>query len=50
MQELAMREYPDDQQKQNEAFLSELVYTLGVSATLTKGDLPVYLVNEKTAA
>lgn len=49
MQELAMREYPNDAAKQNSAFLSELVYTLGVSATLTKGDLPVYLVSQKAA-
>lgn len=47
MQELAIREYPNDLEKQNAAFLSELVYTLGVSATLTKGDLPVYLVGEQ---
>jgi hypothetical protein len=30
---------------QNQAYLSALVYTLGVAATLTKGDLPVYTVN-----
>lgn len=50
MQELAQREYPNDTEKQNTAFLSELVYTLGVSATLTKGDLPVYLLSEPQAA
>jgi hypothetical protein len=26
----------------DQAFISELVYTLGVAATLTRGDLPVY--------
>lgn len=31
---------------QHKAFLSELVYTLGVAATLTKGDLPVYAVSD----
>lgn len=47
MQELAVRKCPGDKTKQDEAFLSELVYTLGVSATLTKGDLPVYVITEK---
>lgn len=32
-------------QTQQTAFLSELVYTLAVAATLTKGDLPVYAVS-----
>lgn len=50
MQELAQREYPNNTEKQNTAFLSELVYTLGVSATLTKGDLPVYLLSETQVA
>ena len=30
--------------EQRSAFLSELVYTLGTAAVLTKGDLPVYLI------
>jgi hypothetical protein len=32
-----------DPAEQQEALISELVYTLGVAATLTHGDLPVYL-------
>ncbi len=45
MQELANDLYPDEGETiKNQAFLSELVYSLGVSGTLTKGDLPVYLV------
>lgn len=43
MQDIANRAF-DDSEDQRKAFLSELVYTLGVAATLTKGDLPVYLV------
>lgn len=56
LQELVRKLYPidlthseADQEKmhltQQTAFLSELVYTLAVAATLTKGDLPVYAVN-----
>jgi len=43
MKQLAekMNNTPADQQR---AFLSELVYTLSVTATLTIGDLPVYSV------
>lgn len=48
MQDLAQRLYPEDAAKANQAFLGELAYTLGVSATLTAGDLPVYLITKKT--
>ncbi len=47
LQELAQRAYPDDAELQNKAFLSELVYTLGVSATLTLGDQPVRVIQGK---
>lgn len=47
MQELAEKTYPDDAVKQHKAFLSMLVYTLATAATLTKGDLPVYVVSKK---
>ncbi len=46
MQELAAKFYPDNPELQHKALLSELVYTLGVAAILTKGDLPVYTVSE----
>jgi hypothetical protein len=46
MTHLATVQFPDDPEKQAKAFLGELVYSLGVAATLTKGDLPVYLVQE----
>lgn len=41
MQDIARRAFATDA---NKAFISELVYTLGVAATLTKGDLPVYSI------
>lgn len=47
LQDLAMKRYPEDTAKQDQAFLSELVYTLGVSATLTRGDLPVRVLRRK---
>lgn len=47
LQELAMKRFPEDKKAQNDAFLSELVYTLGVSGTLTAGDLPVRVLNQK---
>lgn len=50
LQELAVLRHPGDQAKQNQAFLSELVYTLGVSATLTQGDLPVRVLRRKDYA
>jgi hypothetical protein len=34
-----------DPAEQRKAFISMVVYTLGVAATLTKGDLPVYVVS-----
>lgn len=47
LQALAMRSYPNDPEKQNRAFLSELVYTLGVAGTLTPGDQPVRQIQKK---
>jgi len=38
-----------DQAKQNEALLSELIYTLATAAVLTKGDLPVDMIHEDSA-
>jgi len=56
LQELVRKLYPIDLTKteveqnkmldmQQAAFVSELIYTLAVAATLTKGDLPVYAVD-----
>jgi hypothetical protein len=44
MQQLAENMYPDEPAMQQKAFLSELVYTLATAAVLTKGDLPVYVI------
>jgi hypothetical protein len=44
MTDLADRVFPA---VSGQAFLSELVYTLAVAATLTKGDLPVYIVQPR---
>ncbi len=38
----------EPQATKHQALLGELAYTLGVSATLTKGDLPVYAVTPRT--
>lgn len=45
LQEIAEKLHPEDPMAQKQAFMSELVYTLAVGATLTKGDLPVYVIN-----
>jgi hypothetical protein len=45
MQDVARRAFPGDPVTAHKAFLSELVYTLSVAATLTSGDLPVYATN-----
>ena len=41
------RLYPDDEVAQKQAFISMVVYTLATAGTLTKGDLPVFVVNPK---
>lgn len=49
LQEIAEKLHPEDTVAQKRAFLSKLVYTLSVGATLTKGDLPVYVVSPSEA-
>lgn len=44
LRQLAQALYPDEQTQQL-ALLSEFVYTLATAAVLTKGDLPVYILN-----
>ncbi len=46
MQDIANKLY-EDPSDQVEAYLSMLVYTLATAATLTKGDLPVYIVGSE---
>ncbi len=45
LQEIAQKLHPENPAAQHQAFLSKLVYTLSVGATLTKGDLPVYVIS-----
>lgn len=45
LQEIAEKLHPEDPAAQHQAFMSKLVYTLAVGATLTKGDLPVYVID-----
>lgn len=47
MQDIASRLYAGRPGLQQQAFLSELLYTLAVAAVLTKGDLPVDIIQEK---
>lgn len=48
MKQIAERLH-DEPAEQQKAFLSQLVYTLAVGATLTLGDLPVYIVSQEPA-
>lgn len=45
LRQIADKAY-DDEESREKAFLSMLVYTLATAATLTKGDLPVFVVNK----
>jgi hypothetical protein len=45
LQDVANRAF-ETKEERHKAFLSMLVHTLAVSSVLTKGDLPVYIINE----
>jgi hypothetical protein len=45
MQEIAAQMY-DDPADRERAFVGELIYTLATAAVLTKGDLPVYAIQQ----
>lgn len=48
LRKLVQKVYPDKSaEDQHKALLSELVYSLATAATLTKGDLPVFVVNKR---
>lgn len=49
LQQIAAKLYPDDDRLQRQAFISELVYTLGTAAVLTPGDMPVDLIQPMAA-
>lgn len=44
LEDIAAKLYPEDTALQRKALLAELVYTLGVAAVLTPGDMPVYMI------
>jgi hypothetical protein len=46
LQDIAAGLCPQDDRDEAQVFLSELVYTLATAAVLTKGDLPVYLIQQ----
>lgn len=46
LEDIAAGLHPDDPEAEAQTYLSELIYTLATSAVLTKGDLPVYLIQE----
>lgn len=47
LEDISHQAFDNDENRQK-ALFSMLVYTLAVAGTLTKGDLPVYIVSEKT--
>lgn len=49
MEDIANELHEDNAAASHKAFLSEMVYTLGVSAVLTPGDQRIYLVQATTA-
>ena len=44
LEDIATKLFPDDAEGSSQAYLSELIYTLSTAAVLTKGDLPVYMI------
>jgi hypothetical protein len=44
MNEIAMQLFPGDSETQHKAILSMVTYTLATAAVLTKGNLPVYVI------
>ncbi len=47
LRQIADKLYDIDEEREK-AYLSMLVYTIATSATLTPGDLPVFVVSKKT--
>lgn len=44
LSDIADRLFPRSQRRRDQAYLSELIYTLAIAAVLTKGDLPVDMI------
>lgn len=47
LEDIAADLHPEDPEAEAQAYLSELIYTLGTAGILTKGDLPVYLISQE---
>lgn len=45
IEDIAKSQFPDDEKDAHVAELSQQVYTLGTAATLTAGDLPVFVID-----
>ena len=50
MKDIADKLHSGQPDRQHKALLSELVYTLGEAAVLTKGDVPVYMIQAALGA
>ncbi len=48
--DIADRLFPEEPERRDQAYLSELIYTLAIAAVLTKGDLPVDMVRQSPAS
>lgn len=46
LEDVVAKLYPAEPERQHKAVLSMLVYTLGTAAVLTKGDLPIDIIEE----
>jgi hypothetical protein len=42
--DIADRLFPESEQRRDQAYLSELIYTVAIAAVLTKGDLPIDVI------
>jgi hypothetical protein len=47
MEDIAHKLFPNEPERQHQAFISELIYTVATAAVLTKGDLPVDVISQK---
>jgi hypothetical protein len=50
LEDIAENLFPEQPDKQAQSHLSQLIYTLSIAAVLTKGDLPVYMVQDAPAS
>jgi hypothetical protein len=50
LEDIATNLFSEDTTHQSQAYLSELVYTLAIAAVLTRGDLPVYVIQDASSS